>query len=269
MTDLPLLVEPKTLEARLGADNLLVVDLGKAETYRKLHIPGAVFLDYPAIVAVNKPVMGLLPDSAALERIFSATGIDSDTHVVACDDEGGGRAARLLWTLECAGHRHMSLLNGGIHAWANEGHPYNDTPVTPVVTAFKVVYNDSPIADSTYINDRLGNPETRLLDVRSPDEYNGIKRYAERGGHIPGAVNCEWTNMMDQQHNLRFKPDAGLLDMLAALGVTPDKETITYCQTHHRSAHSYVVLKHLGFSKVKGYPGSWSDWGNNPDLPVE
>jgi thiosulfate/3-mercaptopyruvate sulfurtransferase len=89
MTDLPLLVEPKTLEARLGADNLLVVDLGKAETYRKLHIPGAVFLDYPAIVAVNKPVMGLLPDSAALERIFSATGIDSDTHVVACDDEGG------------------------------------------------------------------------------------------------------------------------------------------------------------------------------------
>ena len=163
----------------------------------------------------------------------------------------------------------MSLLDGGLHAWANEGHPYDDTPVTPVATEFQAAFNDSPVAVSAYIRDRLGNPETQLLDVRSPDEYNGIKKFAERGGHIPGAVNCEWTNMMDQPHNLRFKPDAELLDMLSALGVTPDKETITYCQTHHRSAHSYIVLKHLGFSKVKGYPGSWSDWGNNPDLPIE
>ena len=99
MTDLPLLIEPKTLKESLGSDNLLVVDLGKADTYRKLHIPGAVFLDYPTIVAVNKPVMGLLPDESTLERVFSAIGIDSNTHVVAYDDEGGGKAARLLWTL--------------------------------------------------------------------------------------------------------------------------------------------------------------------------
>jgi len=269
MTELPLLIEPKSLEENLGTDRLLVVDLSKADSYRKLHIPGAVHLDYPAIVAVNKPVMGLLPDAATLERVFSATGISPDTHVVAYDDEGGGKAARLLWTLECAGHRRLSLLNGGIHAWANEGHPYNNDPVTAIPAKFTVTHDDGPVADSDYINERLGNPETRLLDVRSPNEFNGIKKFAERGGHIPGAVNCEWTNTMDQQHNLRFRPDTELFDMLAALGVTSDRETIVYCQTHHRSAHSYIVLKHLGFDKLKGYPGSWSDWGNNPALPVE
>ncbi len=269
MTDLPLIVEPNTLEAALGADDLLIIDLSKADHYRKLHIPGAVHLDFPAIVAINKPVMGLLPDAATLERVFSAAGIGSDTRVVAYDDEGGGKAARLLWTLECAGHRHMSLLNGGIHAWANEGHPYDNKPVTPVPAKFTVTQDGGPVATTAYIQEHLEDDGTCLLDTRSPDEFNGIKKFAERGGHIPGAINFNWTNTMDQQHNLRLKPDDELRDLLANLGVTPEKETITYCQTHHRSSHTYIVLKHLGFNRVKGYPGAWSDWGNNPDLPIE
>mgnify|MGYP000517747764 CR=1 FL=1 len=100
MTELPLLLEPEILEQHLGDNGLLVVDLGKPDTYRQLHVPGAVFLDYGRIVAMNKPVMGLLPDDATLQSVFSAAGISRDTHVVAYDDEGGGKAARLLWTLE-------------------------------------------------------------------------------------------------------------------------------------------------------------------------
>jgi thiosulfate/3-mercaptopyruvate sulfurtransferase len=271
MTDnaLPLLLETDRLEDILYEHDIRVVDLGKADTYRKLHIPGAVFVDYGLIVAMNKPVAGLLPDDATLQRLFSALGIGPETHVVAYDDEGGGRAARFLWTLEVAGHTRFSLLNGGLHAWANEDHPYDDAVVTPAPATFRLAHNDTPVADAAYIRARLGNPEVGLLDVRSPEEFSGAKRYADRGGHIPGAVNLEWTQAMDPTRNLRFKPDEELEHLFARIGISPRREIITYCQSHHRSAHTYMVLRHLGFPRVKGYPGSWSDWGNNPELPVE
>jgi thiosulfate/3-mercaptopyruvate sulfurtransferase len=92
---------------------------------------------------------------------------------------------------------------------------------------------------------------------------------AARGGHIPGAVNLNWTLAMDEQRQLRCKADATLRALLETIGVTPDKEVILYCQTHHRSAHTYLVLKHLGYPRVRGYAGAWSEWGNDPTLPVE
>ena len=267
--NLPLLIEPDRLEESLGYDNILIVDLNKAETYLKLHIPGAVQLDYLRIIASHNPVMGLVPDDAALAALFSSLGIDEHTHVIAYDDEGGGRAARLLWTLEVAGHTRSSLLNGGLHSWANEGHPLDSDPVPPTARTFTVKRNTGPCADSSYIMERLDNDDCRFLDVRSPDEYNGIKKFAERAGHIPGAVNLNWTEAIDTSSNLRFKPDGELQALLTSPGINPESEIITYCQTHHRSAHTYVVLKYLGYERVRGYPGSWSDWGNNPELPVE
>lgn len=267
--NLPLLIEPDKLEESLSYKNLLIVDMNKAETYLKMHIPGAIQLEYLRIIASRKPVMGLVPDDETLTTLFSSLGIDADTHVVAYDDEGGGRAARLLWTLEVAGHTRYSLLNGGLHSWANEGHPIDATPVPPEAKTFQVNRNTGPCADSAYIMEQMDNDGCRLLDVRSPDEYNGIKKFAERGGHIPGAVNLNWTEAIDTNRNMRFKSDEELQALLTPLGITPDKEIITHCQTHHRSAHSYMVLKYLGYERIKGYPGSWSDWGNNPDLPVE
>lgn len=171
--DLPLILEPETLEPLLGNDDLLLVDLTKPATYAEFHIPSAVYLDYGQIVAMRKPTMGLLPDTTVLENCFSSIGIDDSVHVVAYDDEGGGKAGRLLWTLETMGHNRFSLLNGGLHAWANEGHAIEQTATIPNPKVFHARPSDTPVANAEYIRQHLGETGFALLDARSPDEYNG------------------------------------------------------------------------------------------------
>ena len=266
---LPLLLEPEQLEAHLGDDQLMVVDLCKPQIYGKYHIPTALALDYADLVHVEKPVTGLLPSAAHLNRILSGLGLTRASHVVAYDDEGGGKASRLLWTLAALGHGRWSLLNGGLHAWANEGHSLESRPVHPQPESYTGGAADHVVAEKGYVLAHLDDPDVVLLDARTPQEFSGTKCLAARGGHIPGAVNLNWLDTMDRRRNLRLLPADRLRATLNGLGVTPDKEVITYCQSHHRSAHTFVMLKWLGFAKVKGYPGAWSEWGNHPGTPVE
>ena len=266
---LPLIVEPAELAGHLDAENILIVDLCRPEIYAQTHVPGAVHIDYAQIVAARPPAMGMLPDDAHLSELFSGIGMTPDTHVVAYDDEGGGRASRLLWTLDVIGHTRYSLLNGGLHAWLNDRHPVSAEPFRRPRTQYTVKVHDMAVADKNYIVSRLHDPEAIIVDTRAPAEYSGEKRRAERAGHIPGAVNFDWVNAIDQARSLRLKPAEELKQALSTLRVTPDKEVIVYCQTHHRSAHTFIVLKSLGYPRVRGYPGSWSEWGNSPETPIE
>ncbi len=268
-THLPLLVEPADLRQHLGSDQVLIVDLSNAQVHQQYHVPGAVHLDYGHIIKNRPPVVGLVPEPAELAAMFTALGIRPDTRVVAYDEEGGGKAARFLWTLEVTGHPSGSLLNGGLQAWLNSDHPITNQARMIIPGDYTVQPHDQALADQDYVRSHLGRADVAIVDARSPAEYQGQDLRTRRGGHIPGAVNIEWTRVLDHRRNMRLKSEDELRQLFEAAGVIPDKQIITYCQSHHRSALVYFVLKYLGYPRVKGYPGSWSDWGNSPDTPIE
>lgn len=270
MVNTSILIEPEALQAMLADAQLLVVDLSKAATYAQLHIPGAMHMEYSILNSGTQPAPGLLPPEERLAQIAGLLKLDKMSRIVAYDDEGSGRAARLAWTLHYLGYESVQVLNGGLHAWNNEGHPVDNQPVLPDITATLplAARNPSVLADDTYILEHLDDESVALLDARTPEEYAGTKVRAARGGHIPGAVNLNWLDTMDKNRNLRFKSPDILNDALRTLGIRIEQEVITYCQSHHRSAHAWLMLKSLGFPRVRGYAGSWSEWGNHPDTPV-
>lgn len=265
----PYLIEPKELYSQLGHGQLLLIDLCKPEIFNQAHIANAIHLDYSQIVHAQKPVMGMLPSAEHLSQQFSKLGIKPDSWVVAYDDEGGGRAARLLWTLQAAGHPHVSLLNGGIHAWIQD-----QLPLTQAILDITPSQYDVDLSQANRVS--IGTEELidsystlALVDTRTAEEFSGEKKLAERAGHIPGAVNVNWLDTMDKDRGLRLLPDAELLAMYENKGITKDRNIAVYCHSHHRSAHTFILLKHLGYERVRGYPGSWSEWGNRSDTPVE
>ena len=265
-----IIIEPDQLEPLRTQKDVVIVDLSQPGQYVTAHIPEAHYLPYGCIVRAQKPVVGLLPDAGVFSRLLSNLGIDENTHVIAYDDEGGGCAARFVWTLNVFGHDKASIVNGGIISWFNEGHEtIAIPPVSNTPSDYTLQPGDNETTDYEYIRQHLDDPAIALLDARSPGEYNGSKRLAEKAGHIPGAKHFEWTDAMDKNNNMRLLPTEQIQSRLDQSGLTKDKEILCYCQSHHRSAFSWVMLKAMGYDKVRGYPGSWSDWGNRMDAPIE
>jgi thiosulfate/3-mercaptopyruvate sulfurtransferase len=265
-----LVLDPQDFVKQLDRQDLVIVDMCKPEIYTQAHIPGAVHLDYADIVRNEKPLFGLIPHEDQLAKTLSKAGISPDSYVVAYDDEGGGKAARLLWTMILTGHKKLSLLDGGLHAWLHDQLP-TTAEIRPVeVTEYPVSYVDMQwSADRQYILDHLDDNDVAILDTRTPEEFAGSDKRAKRAGHMPGAANFDWQLGMDRERGMRLHPAEDLLYALDKLDVTPDKEVIVHCHSHHRSALSFFMLRHIGFERVKGYPGSWSEWGNREDTPIE
>ena len=270
MTQAKYFIEPDELEALSNNENIIIVDLCKTKQYAQAHIPGAFHVEYKNIVKIDKPVMGLLPDNENFSALLSSLSINKKSLIVAYDDEGGGCAARFVWTLYVFGHETAVVLNGGLHSWANEGHQLsNEIPEPAEPSGYGLDKTHRYTATRAFIQTHLDDDNIAFLDARSLAEFTGEKKLADKAGHIPRAIHYEWTEAMDKNHNLRRLPAEDIQQRLDALGISKDKEVVCYCQSHHRSAYSWLVLKSLGYENVLGYPGSWSDWGNHPDTAVE
>jgi thiosulfate/3-mercaptopyruvate sulfurtransferase len=202
-----------------------------------------------------------------IEHLIQAKGINQDSTVVVYDDIAGMRSARLFWFLEYFGHDDVHLLNGGFNAWEAARLPVTREATIPKAGNFKMKARPQRLATAEEVLARLGKPEVVIVDTRSDAEYTGQLVRAKRGGAIPGAVHLEWTNNLDSKGF--YKTADELSAMYTQRNITPDKEVIPHCQGAYRSAHTYLALRLIGYPNVRNYLGSWGEWGNRVDLPIE
>lgn len=247
---------------------LLTVDLSKPEVYRHMHLPSAVHLHPGELLSGEPPATGRLPSELQLSQMLSQIGFCGQK-VLIYDDEGGGWAGRFAWTLHLLGHDDWQVIDGGLLAWHWLGLDLSADVPAPGPSSFKARLVSSRLAESraelAEVRKALDD-DTLIWDARSPEEYRGERQTALRAGHIPGAVNLEWTALMDAGRRLQLRRDAG--DLLQKAGFSQSRPLITYCQSHHRSAFAWLIGFNLGYT-IKGYDGAWSEWGNLPDTPVE
>ena len=248
-------------------DSVRVVDVFNPTSQDRAFIPGAFHLPTPALIEGTPPSTGKLPGKAQLDAVFGYIGYEPTQTIVVSDHEGGGWAGRLAWTLDVIGHTHWLYLDGGIHAWQQAGFDVTHAPTEAIRTEPDLTIDTNPLMEIDELMDSLGQEDLVIWDVRSRDEFLGFRPGAQRNGHIPGAVNIDWLDLMDHNNALRLRTD--IRELLQEHGIEPDLKIVTHCQTHHRSGLSYMVARLLGYPSIRAYAGSWSEWGNRTDTPIE
>ena len=273
-----LLIAPRELAAALGltegpaparpfAAPPVIVDTRPAESYAQGHLPGAIHLDLWGFSLIDTDEAPRRAFLWMIHHVLEQRGISADRPVVVYEDNSGMRAARVFWFLEYFGHPDARVLDGGFSAWLDARLPVSRDATAPKAVEWKAAPRAAAAAGWKDVALRLDSPDTVMLDTRSDDEYTGRVARAARGGAIPGAVHVEWTRNLATDG--AFKSDDDLRAMYEAAGVTPDREVIAYCQGGYRAAHGYLALRLLGYPRVRNYLGSWKEWGDREELPIE
>jgi thiosulfate/3-mercaptopyruvate sulfurtransferase len=269
------LVDTQWVENHLNDDSIRVVEVDENPgLYAEAHIPGAIGFDWKKDLQdqVKRDFLG--PEEFG--ELFGRHGISNDHTIVLYGDRNNWFAAYTYWYLKYYGHDNVKLMNGPREKWISEGRPTSRDVPSYGSQQFHAQEGDPAIrAMRDEVRDALGT-DTRLVDVRSPQEYSGEliamagyeQEGAQRAGHIPGAASVPWAQAVREDGT--FKSADDLSELYGNKGVTDGNPIIAYCRIGERSAHTWFVLHELlGHDDVKNYDGSWTEWGNMVAVPIE
>lgn len=269
----PMLVTTEELDAMLDRDDVVVVDArSKMAFMASGHITRAVAATWHDFSDPQSRIKGLLdPDIGRLEKKLGALGISNDRQVVVYSNpfDNWGDEGRMYWMLTYLGHPNVRVLDGGWVKWSKEMRRFENGPARPRPAVFKAAVDASRITAKAEVKKLVAgpHPETVIADARSPEEYQGaVQQGIARGGHIPDAVNIPWNQFFNPDGTV--KPVDAIHALLEKEGIPAGREVVCYCTGGVRSAWLYFILKLAGYEKVKNYPGSWWEWGNDFTLPI-
>jgi len=270
----PVLVTTDWLVEHLADEGLVVGEVDEnPDLYDEGHIPGAIKLHWRD--DLQDPVERDLVEKAAFEQLMGSRGISNGTTIVLYGDKNNWFAAYAYWYLKIYGHEDVRILDGGRQKWIDESRELTtDAPqVSPA--SYSAGDRDETIrARRDAVRETIGRDA--LVDVRSPQEYSGEliaapgyeQEGAQRGGHIPSAQSIPWAQAVNDDGT--FKSADALRELYGTKGITPDRQVTAYCRIGERSAHTWFVLRELlGYEDVRNYDGSWTEWGNLVDVPIE